>query len=336
MLPPQARVVLLSAVALTAAFVLAGVIAVLTVRDAPGRELSAQAYPARLARQISLPPDVESSPSGWSQPSDIVVLGGRSFVLDTGNNRVLELNAEGAIIETLDHSREPGLALSGPMAIASDGRNLYVANSGGAEVVVVTPEGSVVRKFPVGNVPGDLAPARPIGLAVAGNGGFVVSDAANHRVERYDANGGLVWTAGTGGRAGGALGFNTPGGVTLDAAGYVYVVDILNGRVVKLSPDGGYVAQYGRLGNTGGALSRPKDVAVDGAGNVYVSDGLLDAVQVFGASGAYRGFIGLKDPGNRSSGAMFRSPAGLTITGADLYVVDRFSGVFMLELPGGG
>jgi DNA-binding beta-propeller fold protein YncE len=70
----------------------------------------------------------------------------------------------------------------------------------------------------------------------------------------------------------------------------VYVVDILNGRVVKLAPDGTFLDQYGRLGDTAGTLARPKDVVIDAAGNVYVSDGLLAAVQVFGPSGEYRGF----------------------------------------------
>ena len=69
---------------------------------------------------------------------------------------------------------------------------------------------------------------------------------------------------------------------------------ILNGRVVKLAPDGTFLAQYGHLGDTAGALARPKDVAIDAQGNVYVSDSLLVAVQVFGSAGAYRGFIGLK------------------------------------------
>ena len=76
-------------------------------------------------------------------------------------------------------------------------------------------------------------------------------------------------------------------------------------------------------------------MAIDAAGNVYVSDGLLAAVQVFGPAGEYRGFIGLKDPDDRGSGALFRAPAGLTIAGADLYVVDRFASVFVLELPAG-
>jgi DNA-binding beta-propeller fold protein YncE len=332
---PQPRLDLLAAVALAVAVVLAGLAAVLLSQDVPGRTVAAQAYPSRLIRQMSPPSDVQSSPAGWNQPSDVVMAGGRWFVLDTGNNRILEVDEEGATLRVLDKQRDARLALRGPMAIESDGQFLYVANSGAGEVLVLTPDGELVRTVAIQNAAGGALPPRPIGLAVASDGGLVVSDAANHRVMRYDREGLLVWTAGDGGRASGKDGFNTPAGVALDSAGHVYVVDILNGRVVKLAPDGTFLTQYGRLGDAGGMLARPKDVATDAAGNVYVSDGLLASVHVFGSAGEYRGFIGLKDPGDRDSGALFRAPAGLTIDGSSLYVVDRFGGVSVLELPGG-
>jgi len=335
-LSPRRRVDLLAVLILACALIAAALAVILIPRDVPGPELSARVYPARLARRFENPSaHVQPAGGGWNQPSDITVLGGRWFVLDTGNNRILELNGEGAVLQVLDQQRDARLILRGAMAIASDGRQLYVANSGAAQVLVLTPEGGVVRTFPVGGVEGDSSPARPIGLAVGGNGDFLVSDAANQRVLRYDSEGRLLWAAGSGQRAAGREGFNTPGGLALDQAGNVYVVDILNGRVVKLAPDGTFLGQYGRLGDTAGTLARPKDVVIDAVGNVYVSDGLLAAVQVFGPRGEYRGFIGLKDPGDRGSGALFRAPAGLAIAGQSLYVVDRFASVFVIELPSG-
>ena len=334
-LSPRRRVDLLAALVLAFAVIAAALAVALIPQDMPGPELSARVYPARLTRHLENPSaHVQPSGMGWNQPSDIVALGGRWFVLDTGNNRILELSEEGAVLQVLDRRLDGGLALSGAMAIASDGRYLYVANSGAAQILVLTPDGGLARTFPVAGVEGDSTPARPIGLALAVNGDFLVSDAANHRVLRYDGEGRLLWAAGSGRRAGGEGGFNTPAGLALDQAGNVYVVDILNGRVVKLAPDGTFLGQYGRLGDTAGTLARPKDVAIDAAGNVYVSDGLLAAVQVFGPTGEYRGFIGLKDPADRGSGALFRAPAGLTIAGPNLYVVDRFASVFVMDLPG--
>lgn len=315
---------LLTAIA-TACAVIIAVLAVAALRrDAPGRGATAVAFPAHLTAELTVPQgDV------WREPADIAI-GDRRWLLDTGNNRVLELAADGSVARAI--VTEP--PLSRPMALATDGHNLYVADSGAARVVVLSADGGVLRAFPVGGVPGDQLPARPIGIAVAPNGDVLVSDAANHRVLRYNSAGEFAWSAGDGRRAAGAAGFNTPAGLALDAAGNVYAVDILNGRVVKLSPQGAYLGEYGHLGDRAGSLARPKGVAVDDAGNVYVSDTLLAAVQVFGPGGEYRGFIGLKDPADRGSGALFRSPAGLAISGSALYVVDRLSSVFVLELPG--
>jgi len=327
---PGARRVDVLALGLVCAVLAAALALALVAEEAPRPRLSARAYPASMAFHLESPTaGGRAAGLGWNQPSDVVVLGDRWFVLDTGNQRILELNAVGAVVQVLDKRRDERLDFEAPMAIAGDGAYLYVANSGAAEVLVLALDGGAV----VGTIPvrGDPLPARPIGLAVAAGGDILVSDAANHRVVRYDAEGRLLWAVG-GGRSGGREGFNTPGGLALDAAGNVYVVDILNGRVVKLSPEGSFIGQYGRLGDTAGTLSRPKDVAVDAAGNVYVSDSLLAAVQVFGPAGGYRGFIGLKDPADRSSGALFRAPAGLSIAGSELYVVDRFAGLFALDL----
>ena len=325
---PRPPVALIAAIATAAAVAVAVLLVAALRRDAPGRSAIATAVPVHLASHLASP--AQGAFGGWSEPSGIVALGERRFVLDTGHNRVIELGANGAIKQAL--TARP--ALKEPMALATDGRDLYVADSLGARVVVLATDGGQLRAFPVG-VPGDAMPARPIGIAVAANGDVLVSDAANQRVSRYDAAGRLVWSMGTGRRSAGDAGFNTPAGLALDAAGNVYAVDILNGRVVKLSPDGHYLGQYGHLGNGAGALARPKDVALDAAGNVYISDSLLDAVQVFAADGEYRGFIGLKDPADRRSGALFRSPAGLAISGSTLYVVDRLSSVYVLDLPGG-
>ncbi len=323
---PRPSTSLLTAIA-TACAVIIAVLAVAALRqDAPGRGATAAAFPARLTAELAPPRDTSMA---WREPA-AVAIGERRWLLDTGDNRVLELDADGGVARAI--VTEP--PLSRPMALATDGRDLYVADSGAARVVVLSADGGVVRAFPVGGVWGDALPARPIGIAVTANGDVLVADAANHRVLRYAADGQLLWAFGDGRRAAGAAGFNTPAGLALDDAGNVYAVDVLNGRVVKLSPQGVYLAEYGHLGEAASALARPKGVAVDGAGNVYVSDSLLAAVQVFGADGDYRGFIGLKDPADRGSGALFRSPAGLAISGSALYVVDRLSSVFVFALPG--
>jgi DNA-binding beta-propeller fold protein YncE len=316
------------------ALVLVMAVMALAPERAEGPRLSAQAIPARLAWRLESP--VLVGPVAlieWNQPSAMAILDGRLFVLDTGNSRILELDEGMTVRQILDDRHDERLALQGPMDMTSDGRYLYVANSGASQVLVLSPDGRVVRVLSLDKVdPRDQAPPRPIGLAVAENGELLVSDGDNHRVLRYGPEGRLLQAIGTGGRANGERGFNTPAGLALDAEGNVYVVDILNGRVVQLSPDGEFLREFGRLGDTAGTFARPKDVAVDWAGNVYVSDGLLASVQVFSPEGRYLGFVGREDPHDRNSDSLFRAPSSLMIGQDGLYVVDRFSGLLVFEL----
>lgn len=297
--------------------------------------VSVKAFPAALVQHLELPAASEQvEPGAWKQPSGVAVLAGRWFVLDTGNGRILEVDASGTVQRVLDRSWDERLVLDEPMAITSDDQYLYIANSGASQLFVLEPSGQVVSILDLEKVDAkDRVPPRPIGLAITPNGELLVSDADGHRVLRYNRDGRLVQAIGSGERAAGREGFNTPAGLSLDEDGNIYVVDVLNGRVVQLSPDGAFLRQFGGLGDTAGTLSRPKDVAVDSAGNVYVSDTLLASVQVFGPQGEYLGFIGRANPGDRDSFSLFKAPAGLTISGSKLHVVDRFGGLFLFKLP---
>jgi DNA-binding beta-propeller fold protein YncE len=297
------------------------------VRQAEG--VSELNYPAEVLQTMQQP-----SGDTWLLPSSAVPVEGAVFVLDAGNDRLLELGQDGRVAAVIGAASAPGLELQQPMALSSDGRRLFIANSMASEVVVVDLSGTVERVIRLEPLTvGEGAP-RPIGVAVTPEGGIVVSDAANHRVLILDGEGKLVRAVGAGRRASGSDGFNVPGALTVDGAGNIYVVDTLNGRVVKISPDGRFLAQFGEPGQTAGTLSRPKGVAVDGQGRVFVSDGLLAAVEVFAPDGAYLGVIGRKTPENPALGSMFEAPAGLWLTADTLYVADRFAGLIVLKLPG--
>lgn len=72
--------------------------------------------------------------------------------------------------------------------------------------------------------------------------------------------------------------FDMPQGVAADAAGNVYVADTNADRIAVFSATGTFIAAFGRRDGDDGArgagmrLSKPRGVAVDGAGNVFIAD----------------------------------------------------------------
>ena len=293
------------------------------------RPVTDKVWPATQALHVAIDASTQAD-----QPADVALLDGKLYLVDTGHGRLLQMSADGKDFKVLDKQVDPKLALSAPMAITSDQSQLYVADSGAGQVVLVAPSGKVNRTITLAKgSSADALPPRPLGIVVWGDGSFAVSDGNNHRLLKYSADGSLLWTVGTGVPATGENGLNVPSGLALDKAGNVYVVDVLNSQVKKYSSDGKFLLGFGQLGDQAGQFSRAKAVAVDDAGNIYVSDGLQAAVQVFDQTGAYIGFVGRKDPADPNSDSLFQAPHGMKIVDGKLYVVDRYNGVFVFDLP---
>jgi DNA-binding beta-propeller fold protein YncE len=75
---------------------------------------------------------------------------------------------------------------------------------------------------------------------------------------------------------------------------------------------------WGQTGKGQGQYRQPRDVEIDAAGNVYVSDHRNSRVQKFNSSGVFQGFIGAA---GRKPGKLLR-PNAIAISGSNLYVAD--------------
>ncbi len=160
--------------------------------------------------------------------------------------------------------------------------------------------------------------------------------------------------AGTPGRPGSADGpletarFSSVSGIAVDGRGEVYVVDSGNNAIRKIST-AGVVTTFAGLPGPGGyadgppgaaRFNGPHSIAVDAAGNFFVTDAGNFVVRKISSSGVVTTLAG--SPGNAGAvdgmerAARFRFPSGLVLdqTGS-LFVVDQFDHTIRKITPAG-
>ena len=115
------------------------------------------------------------------------------------------------------------------------------------------------------------------------------------------------------------------------AAQCVYVTDSGNYRVEQFNSKGVYQSQIGcasgacASGSGNGQFSYPDGIAVDGSGNIYVTDTYNYRVEKFNSSGVYQSQIGCASGAcaSGSGNGQFTLPTGIAIdAGGNIWVVD--------------
>jgi sugar lactone lactonase YvrE len=129
---------------------------------------------------------------------------------------------------------------------------------------------------------------------------------------------------------------NSPSGVALDGAGNLYIADTLNHAIRKVDTQGNIstVAGSERPGYSGDGgsataarLNNPTRVAVDAAGNLYITDLGNNVVRKVTAAStiittvAGNGTAGYAGDGGSATAAELSDPTGIAVTsGGDLYI----------------
>ena len=272
----------------------------------------------------------------------------------------------------------PALAgvLEGPAdAIEDPAGNIYIADSADNRIRRIRTNG-IIETFAGTGQPGFAdGPAaqamfkQPQRLAFDAQGNLLVLDNGNRRLRRVGLSDLRVTTvAGTGDW--GSTGDNGPAtnatfmfplGLTVDGAGRIYIADgsarrirvIHNGTITNFAGTGvatGAIDGPGgnpadNLGDLGSALSAtfiaPSDVAVDGGGNVYVTDLTAHLVRKIDAAGTIRTIAGTGIGTGRIDGAggdpddnlgdggpgplaSVNTPVGIDVTAnGDVFIADQ-------------
>jgi len=262
----------------------------------------------------------------WDPGSVVVDPLGAIAVVDSGNDRVRLLAADGTLLADLGSSGSGPDELIDPQnaAFGPDGY-IYVADSGNGRVQVYQPDGDHVRSMPASN-----SLSMPTGVTVDSAGNVYVTERGAHRVAKLNASGVVVARWGTQGA--GALQFNNPRGIVVDASNRLFIADTTNQRIQALhSVTGSYLGEWGYYTSAGNTLSRyiaPVGVSLTSGGDVLVTDmgmhriercpptprppaASLPALEVWGG------------PPASSETSKLASPRGAALTaGGTLYVAD--------------
>lgn len=126
----------------------------------------------------------------------------------------------------------------------------------------------------------------PIGIAVGAADELFVSDAYNHRVQKFDTEGRFLAQFEVPQHPDPAL-FVSGGGIAVDREGRVFVSQMSIHEVIAFAPDGKLLHRWGGKGSGDGQFDNPGGMAIGPDGNVYVCDQTNHRVQVFTPEGEF-------------------------------------------------
>jgi len=313
-----------------------------------------------LAGDIHGPGSVDGTGAAayFNDPTGVVADGaGNVYVADAGNHTLRKVTPAGVVTTLAGTAGMPDSAdgvgaaarFNTPIGIAIDSAgNLYVADTVNHTLRKITPAGVVTTLAGVAQVSGSAdgtgPSARfylPAHVAVDGAGNLYVTEFGNSTIRKVTTAGVVTTLAGTAGMLGSADGtgptarFHTPSGIAIDSAGNLYVADQGNGTLRKVTPAGvvttlaGTAGAFGNADGTGSTarFTGPADVAIDGAGKLYVVDVLSSILRTVTPSGTVATLAGSVPVSGSADGtgstARFNFPLGVAVDSAGtVYVAD--------------
>lgn len=254
------------------------------------------------------------SADGGARPSGVLVLPSEEIVVvDEDRGRAARFTLGGRFLAYLE---APG-AFRASGAALGPGLSVYLLDSIGSTVYRFDSTGQVAGKSHV-STPGTQLSALCFGKA----GLAYMSDQDADEIVVIDM--GVETEDRFGGFGTGRGMFIDPAGLAVDEKNRLYVCDSGNARVQMLDRWGGVLNVWPLKGD--GCTARPKAVAVDRWGNMFITDEGCDCLRVIDATGVETVRLEGKGPGL----GFVESPGGLDVYGESLFVADPVEGVIQV------
>ena len=271
----------------------------------------------------------EDVPVALQRPqSGVVDDQGRILVTDVSRQAVFVFDRqEGRLVLWEKAAGLQGFVAPIGIALGPDGQ-VFVADAELGYVARLDRDGNTLGAIGKGNL------QRPTGVAYDRvRGRLYVSDTRSHEVKVFEPGGAMVAVFGERGDEAGQ--FNYPTFLALHGD-ELYVCDTMNARIQVLSAEtGALLRSIGSRGMNVGNLVRPKGVAVDEEGNVYVVESYYDHLLVFNRRGEFLMPIG---GGAGKNIGQYYLPSGVWVDAQNrIFLADTFNGrAVVFQFLGGG
>lgn len=299
--------------------------------------------------------DGSGTAASFDEPLGMVMDGsGNLYVADAGSNKIRKVTPAGAVT-TLAGSGAQGFtngtgtaaSFNHPVGLTLDASgNLYVADEHNNAIRKITPAGVVTTFAGSGSqayVNGTGTGASfyyPCGVVADNQNNIFVADTYNQCIRKITPAGVVSTFAGSGstGTADGtgtAASFSQPFGLAIDASNNLYLTDRTNQRIRKITPSGIVTTLAGSTGGyrdgtgTAAQLQGPTSIALDAAGNIYITDETNQRIRKITQSGVVSTIAGTGSTGavnGIGTAASFYNPFAIAAAPSGyLYIGDQYN-----------
>jgi YD repeat-containing protein len=250
---------------------------------------------------------------------------GDVWVSDTGHNRLVEFSSAGTFIREAGSLGSGTGQLKSPAGLTISEGTVFVVDSANSRVEQFSSSGAYLGQVGTsGSGTGQFK--EPWGIAAnSSTGNLYVADRGNERIQEFSPAGRYLTSWGTWEPS---HHLSSPVNLAVGATGTLYASDLSADKVSAWTPpEAGaahlsYASQIGGSGSAPGQFSRPIASAIDGGGNIWVSDNGNNRVQEFSSKGSFIAAYGKE--GSSESQVQFKGPGGIDVNQStgNVYVSD--------------